>query len=206
MRWWPTLETDRLVLRRWLEADRQPFAAINADAEVMEHFPAPLTRGESDQLVERIEVGFEANGFGLWALELRDTGEMIGFAGLSVPEFEAHFTPAVEVGWRLAWSAWGQGYATEAGRAALEFGFGSVGLAEIVSFTSVGNARSRAVMERLGMSHDPAENFDHPGLPDGHRLSRHALYRLARDRFPAPRIEDRSDERAAAPQAPTASP
>jgi ribosomal-protein-alanine N-acetyltransferase len=165
-------------LRRWRESDREPFAALNADPEVMEHFPDPLTRRQSDELIERIEGGFDANGFGLWALELRESGGFIGFAGLAVPEFEAHFTPAVEVGWRLARSAWGQGYATEAGRAALEFGFGQAGLAEIVSFTTVANHRSRAVMERIGMSHDPDDDFDHPGLPDGHPLGRHVLYRI----------------------------
>lgn len=146
----------------------------------MEHFPAPLTRVQSDELIEKIEVGFEANGFGLWALELRESGELIGFAGLAVPGFEAHFTPAVEVGWRLARSAWGNGYATEAARAALDFGFEQVGLAEVVSFTTVGNERSRAVMERLGMSHDPADDFDHPRLPEDHPRRRHVLYRLAR--------------------------
>lgn len=153
---------------------------MNADPVVMEHFPAPLTRAQSDELVEKIEAGFEANGFGLWALELRESEEFIGFAGLAVPDFEAHFTPAVEVGWRLARAAWRKGYATEAGRAALGFGFEQAGLAEVVSFTTVGNERSRAVMERLGMNHDPAEDFDHPRLPEGHPQRRHVLYRLAR--------------------------
>jgi len=128
-------------------------------------------------LVERIEAGFEANGFGLWALEVRATGEFVGFTGLDVPEFEAHFMPAVEIGWRLARSAWGQGYATEAARTALSFGFEEVGLVEIVSFTTPANRRSRAVMERLGMSHDPADDFDHPRLPPGHPQRRHVLYR-----------------------------
>ncbi len=145
----------------------------------MEHFPALLTRRESDELVGRIEAGLEANGFGIWALELRDGGEFIGFAGLNVPNFEAPFMPAVEVGWRLARRAWGQGYATEAGRAALDFGFGQVGLTEIVSLTSVGNERSRAVMERLGMTRDPADDFDHPTVPAGRPLRRHVLYRIA---------------------------
>jgi RimJ/RimL family protein N-acetyltransferase len=175
------LETERLKLRRWREEDREAFAAINADPEVMEHLPEPLTRAQSDALIERIEMGFEANGFGLWALELRESGELIGFAGLNVPEFEAHFTPAVEVGWRLARPAWGNGYATEAGRAALEFGFEQVGLTEIVSFTTVANFRSRAVMERIGMSHDSNDDFEHPNLPPGHAQRHHVLYRtLAR--------------------------
>jgi ribosomal-protein-alanine N-acetyltransferase len=172
------LDTERLKLRRWRERDREPFAALNADPAVMEHFPALLDRDESDALVERIESGFERHGFGLWALELRDGGEFVGFAGLAVPPFEPHFTPAVEVGWRLARSAWGRGYATEAGRAALTFGFEGLGLDEVVSMTAVGNARSRAVMERLGMIHDPTDDFDHPGLPAGDPRRRHVLYRI----------------------------
>jgi RimJ/RimL family protein N-acetyltransferase len=151
---------------------------MNADPEVMEHFPATLSRVQSDELIEAIEAGFEANGFGFWALELHDSGEFVGFAGLAVPAFEAHFTPAVEVGWRLARPAWGKGYASEAGAAALAFGFGEVGLDEIVSFTTVANRRSRAVMERLGMRHDPADDFDHPGIPVGHPQRPHVLYRL----------------------------
>jgi RimJ/RimL family protein N-acetyltransferase len=152
---------------------------MNADPAVMEHFPATLTRRQSDELVERIEAGFEAHGFGLWALELRGSGELIGFTGLSVPAFEAHFTPAVEVGWRLARSAWGNGYATEAGTAALAFGFDEAGLDEIVSFATVDNRRSRRAMERIGMSRDPKDDFDHPGLPEGHPLRRHVLYRAS---------------------------
>jgi ribosomal-protein-alanine N-acetyltransferase len=144
----------------------------------MEHFPRTLTRRESDELVEKVEAGFEANGFGLWAVEVRATGEFVGFTGLDVPGFEAHFTPTVEVGWRLARSAWGNGYATEAARGALAFGFEEVGLKEIVSFTTPSNRRSRAVMERLGMSHDPPDDFDHPNLPPGHPQRPHVLYRL----------------------------
>jgi len=167
-------------LRRWREADREPFAAMNADPEVMEYFPAALTREQSDDLIEKIEAGFEIHGFGLWALELRSSGEFIGFTGLAAPEFDAHFTPTVEIGWRLARSAWSSGYATEAAQAALEFGFGQAGLAEIVSFTSTGNVRSRAVMKRIGMTRDPQDDFDHPRLPEGHPLRHHVLYRKAR--------------------------
>jgi RimJ/RimL family protein N-acetyltransferase len=174
----PELETPRLRLRRWRAADREPFAALNADPAVMEHFPAPLGRGESDELVERIELGFARRGFGLWAVEVRESREFVGFTGLAVPSFEAHFMPAVEVGWRLARSAWGNGYATEAGRAALAFGFEEAGLPEVVSLTSVGNLRSRAVMERLGMTRDPTDDFGHPLLPERHPLYRHVLYRL----------------------------
>ena len=155
---------------------------MNADPEVMEHFPAALTRRQSDDLIEKIEAGFEVHGYGLWALELRSSGEFIGFTGLAAPAFEAHFTPSVEVGWRLARSAWGDGYATEVGRAVIAFGFEEVGLDEIVSFTTVANRRSRAVMERLGMSHDPADDFDHPSLPAEHPQRPHVLYRLESSR------------------------
>jgi len=129
-------------------------------------------------LAGTIEAGFEANGFGLWAVEVRASGEFVGFTGLDVPEFEADFMPAVEVGWRLGRSAWGNGYATEAARAALAFGFEEVGLGEIVSFTTPANRRSRAVMERLGMRHDPSGDFEHPSLPPDHPLRPHVLYRL----------------------------
>lgn len=166
-------------MRRWREEDLEPFAAMNADPVVMEHFPGTLSRAQSDELVGRIEAGFEANGFGLWALEVREGGEFIGFVGMAAPGFEAHFTPAVEIGWRLARSAWGNGYATEAARAVLSFGFEEAGLSEIVSFTTVANQRSRAVMERIGMSHDPSDDFDHPGLPVDHPQRPHVLYRIA---------------------------
>ncbi|MCU1474501.1 GNAT family N-acetyltransferase [Amnibacterium sp.] len=172
--------TERLLLRRWREEDREPFAALNADPAVMEHFPATLSRPETDAFVDRLIQHHEQHGWGLWALEVRETGRFIGFTGLAVPRFPAHFTPAVEVGWRLARAAWGHGYASEAARAAVGFGFDELGLDGIVSFTAVGNLRSRAVMERIGMTHDPADDFDHPVLPDGHPLRRHVLYRLRR--------------------------
>jgi ribosomal-protein-alanine N-acetyltransferase len=175
------LRTERLLLRRWREEDRAPFAALNADPAVMEFFPDPLVREESDALAERIEREFERHGFGLWALELRGSGEFIGLAGLAVPPFEAHFMPAVEVGWRLARPAWGNGYATEAGRASLAHGFGELGLEQVVSMTAVANARSRAVMERLGMTRDPADDFEFPTLPPGDPLRPHVLYRIGRD-------------------------
>jgi RimJ/RimL family protein N-acetyltransferase len=177
------MRTERMVMRRWRASDREPFAALNADPQVMAHFPATLDRAASDAFVDRIEAGFEANGFGLWALERIDTGEFIGFTGLNVARFEAHFTPAVEVGWRLCRQAWGHGFATEAGRQALRVGFGEFGLEESVSFTATGNAASRAVMCRLGMTRDPAEDFEHPALPSEHPLRRHVLYRLSRAGF-----------------------
>lgn len=175
-----TIETDRLVLRRWREEDREPFAALNADPEVMRYFVRPLTREESDRLVDRIEARFEADGIGQWAVERREDGRFLGFTGLAPASFEASFTPTIEVGWRFARSAWGHGYATEAGRAALHYGFQVRGLETILSWTSVLNLPSIAVMERLGMHHDPADDFDHPLVPEGHPLRRHALYRLDR--------------------------
>lgn len=174
----PWLRTERLLLRRWRDGDLAPFAALNADPAVMEHLPAVLDREQSDAMVRRIEARFVTEGFGLWAVELAGEVPFIGFVGLSRPQFEAHFTPAVEVGWRLARPHWGLGYATEAARAALAFGFGPLGLAEIVSFTVPGNLRSRAVMERLGMTCDPADDFAHPLLDRDHPLRTHVLYRL----------------------------
>ena len=171
------LRTARLVLRQWTAQDRAPFAALNADLEVMRWFPAPLSRRESDALADRIEADLERDGWGLWALEQRSTGRFIGFTGLARPSFEAHFTPTVEIGWRLARSAWGSGFATEAARAVTAFAFDDLQLDGLVAFTAEGNAPSRAVMHRLGMSHDPAEDFDHPALPPPHPLRRHVLYR-----------------------------
>jgi RimJ/RimL family protein N-acetyltransferase len=181
----PTIGTARLVLRRWRVEDREPFAAMNADPEVMRYFPSPLTRDESDRLIDRIEARFEADGIGQWAVERREDGRFLGFTGLAPATFEAWFTPTIEVGWRFERSAWGHGYATEAGRAALRFGFEVRDLATILSWTSVLNLPSIAVMERLGMHHDPADDFDHPLIPDGHPLRRHVLYRLDRADWPA---------------------
>jgi ribosomal-protein-alanine N-acetyltransferase len=171
----PEIRTERLLLRRWVQSDRAPFAELNADVRVMEHFPSVLTGAESDAIVERIVAHFERRGFGLWAVEVPGEVPFIGFVGLAVPPFEAHFTPCVEVGWRLAAEHWGRGYATEAARACVSFGFDQAGLREIVSMTVPENIRSRRVMERLGMTRNPADDFDHPMLP-GHR--RHLLYRL----------------------------
>jgi RimJ/RimL family protein N-acetyltransferase len=151
----------------------------------MEHFPKLLTRAESDGLIDRIEAHFDERGFGLWALEVAETAEFIGFAGLSTPRFRARFMPAVEIGWRLARAGWGHGYATEAARRALEFGFEDVDLPEIVSFTTVGNLRSRAVMARIGMTHDPDEDFEHPLVPEGNPLRPHVLYRIQAERWAA---------------------
>lgn len=168
----------RVVLRPWRDQDRAAFAAMNADERVMEFFPRRLSRAESDALADSIQAHFATHGFGLWAVEVPGIAPFIGFAGLAVPRFTAAFTPCVEIGWRLAVDHWGKGYATEAARLALAYGFETAGLDEIVSFTTAANARSRAVMERLGMHRDPADDFDHPSLPDGHPLRRHVLYRI----------------------------
>ena len=161
---WQTLRTERLILRRPCEADREPFARMNADRRVMEFFPATLTREESDALIGRIEAQFEQHGFSWCAAELRETGEFIGFIGLAVPRFEAAFTPCVEIGWRLAAEFWGRGLATEGARAIVRYAFGELGLEEIVSFTTLANVRSRRVMEKLGMTHDAADDFDHGNI------------------------------------------
>lgn len=165
----------RLTLRDWRESDREPFAALNADPRVMEHFPSTLDRVSSDALAARLETRLRAQGWGLWAVDL--DGEFIGFTGLARPSFEAPFMPAVEIGWRLAPHAWGHGYATEAAIAAAAYAFEVLGLDELVSFTTVRNMTSRRVMERIGMTHDERDDFDHPNLV-GHPQQRHVLYRL----------------------------
>jgi RimJ/RimL family protein N-acetyltransferase len=167
------------LLRRWLPDDRVPFARLNSDPRVLEFFPGTLSREESDALADRIEAHFERHGFGLWAVEIPEIAPFAGFVGLAIPRFEAHFTPCVEIGWRLDAEHWNHDYATEGARAALEFGFVSLHLEEIVSFTVPGNLRSRRVMEKIGMTRSPGDDFDHPALPEGHPLRRHVLYRLA---------------------------
>lgn len=177
----PAIETGRLILRPWREADQAPFAALNADPEVMRHFPRLLTREESDALADRIMTRMVERGWGSFAVEVKGGDPFIGFVGPNVPSYEIPCGPCVEVGWRLARTAWGRGYATEAARAAVGFAFERLGLAEVVSFTVPGNTRSRAVMERLGMTRDPADDFDHPLIAAGHPLCRHVLYRLGAD-------------------------
>lgn len=174
------LTTSRLLLRQWRDADVEPFAALNSDPEVMRHFTAALTRSESDAFAAFVEATIAEQGWGLWAVEVVDGPRFIGFVGLNRPSFEAHFMPAVEIGWRLDRPYWGNGYATEAASAAAAFGFDELRLDEIVSFTVPANERSRRVMERLGMTHDPAEDFDHPRVPEG-PIRRHVLYRLPRE-------------------------
>jgi RimJ/RimL family protein N-acetyltransferase len=170
--------TERLLLRQWVPADREPFAALNADPLVMEHFPAPLSRADSDGLADRIEAKFRTQGFGFWAVEVPTVTPFAGFIGISVPSFETHFTPCVEIGWRLARTHWNMGYATEGAAAALRYAFGTLRLPQIVAFTAPGNSRSRRVMDKLGMRHDPADDFNHPWIPLGHPLCRHVLYRI----------------------------
>ncbi len=188
----PPVETERLILRPFREADLAPFAALNADPRLMRHFPSPLTRQETEALVERIEATRARNGFCFEAVEEKATGAFLGMVGLHAPEFEAPFTPCVEIGWRLLHAAQGRGYATEAARARLAAAFSPQGLdrEEVVAFTTVANAPSRAVMARLGMTRDPADDFDHPALPLGSPLRRMVLYRIRRAP-PAPAHGDR---------------
>ncbi|MGA8353890.1 MAG: GNAT family N-acetyltransferase [Solirubrobacteraceae bacterium] len=176
----PRLQTDRLLLRRWREQDLIPFAQLNADPVVMEHFPCTLSAAESSALAKRIEECFAQHGYGLWAVEVPGQAPFIGFVGLWPVRPELPFAPAVEVGWRLAHDFWGHGYATEAAQAAIAFGFQELGLQEIVSYTAEVNTRSRRVMERLGMSQDPTEDFEHPLLSQDSLLRQHVLYRLHR--------------------------
>jgi RimJ/RimL family protein N-acetyltransferase len=171
------IRTERLLLRRWRPKDRDPFARLNADAHIVEFLPHPLSREESDAAADRIQNHFQQRGFGLWAVEIPGAAEFAGFIGLSVPRFESHFTPCVEIGWRLAAEHWNHGYATEGARAALDFASASLQLPEVVSFTVPENLRSRRVMEKIGMTYRPSDGFDHPLLPEGHRLKRHVLYR-----------------------------
>ncbi len=174
------LRTERLLLRQWRDPDREPFARMNADPRVMEFMPGLLTREESDAFLARIKSHFELYGFGLFAAELMPDHAFLGFMGLQVPTFQAHFTPCVEMGWRVAAAHWGQGLATEGGREIVRYAFEVLKLETLVSFTAAVNLRSQRVMQKLGMAHDPAEDFDHPRLPEGHPLRRHVLYRLRR--------------------------
>nr|WP_282452682.1 GNAT family N-acetyltransferase [Lysobacter sp. CAU 1642] len=175
------MQTPRLLLRRWRAADAAPFAAINADPEVARHLPGVMPRALSDTLMARIEDHFDAHGFGRWAVERREDGALLGFVGGQQVHFEAAFTPAVEIGWRLASSAWRQGYAREAAEVCLRDLRQRVGLIEVVSFTVPANRPSWGLMERLGFRRDAAGDFAHPQLPADHPLSLHWLYRARLD-------------------------
>lgn len=181
-----TVKTERLILRPWQESDLEPFAQLNADPRVREFFPGILSREESNASVKLVSNHIERCGWGFWAASLIQTGEFIGFIGLEDVYFSAPFnetTPAVEIGWRLAFNHWGKGYATEGAKGALQYGFDTLDLEEIVSFTAVPNMRSRHVMEKIGMHHDEVDDFDHPKLQEGHPLRRHVLYRLKKSEW-----------------------
>lgn len=177
------LITPRLLLRRWRPEDREPYARLSADPRVMEFFPAPLSREESDEQIERFERHFDEHGFGMWAVERRDSPGCIGRIGLLMATFPAPFTPCVEIGWVLAAEHWGLGLAAEGAREVLRHGFTALAFDEIFSWTAVANARSRRVMETIGLRHDSAGDFEHPKLPEGHPLRRHVLYRARREEW-----------------------
>lgn len=177
------IETARLRLRRWRDADRAPFAAMSADPQVMEFFPALLTTDQSNAFIDRIEAHWDARGYGNYALEERDTGAFVGLTGLFDVFPEAHFAPSVEIGWRLARPFWSRGYAREAAEAVIAAAFAEHDFPEIVAFTARLNVRSAALMQRLGMTRDPADDFEHPRVAEGDPLRPHVLYRLKRQHF-----------------------
>jgi RimJ/RimL family protein N-acetyltransferase len=178
-----TYRTPRLLLRPWRDDDRAPFAAMSADPAVMEHFPAVLDRAASDRVIDRLQAHLAARGYTFWAVEAPGVAPFVGFVGLLHQSFAAPWTPGIEIGWRIAREHWGQGYAPEAAAEALRIGFEDVGADEIVAITVPGNAKSRRVMTKLGMTRDGAGDFDHPELPADSPLRRHLLYRLARERW-----------------------
>jgi RimJ/RimL family protein N-acetyltransferase len=177
------IETDRIIMRNWQDGDLEQLFEINQDPRVMEYFPKLQDREYTNNIIERSKRLYGEKGYGFFACELKSTGEFIGFVGLWDTHFDAHFTPAVEIGWRLAYKHWGQGYATEAAKAVLDYAFNKLNLPEIVSLAAVGNRRSRNVMEKIGMIEDPEGEFEHPLLAEGHPLRRHALYRINKDQY-----------------------
>jgi 3-dehydroquinate dehydratase/shikimate dehydrogenase len=183
-----TLRTERLVLRPWRDSDRGPFAAINADPKVMEHFPSTSTRAESDAGFDRIVARMEKQGFGLWAVEVPAVADFIGFIGLN-PADAVLGRPVLEIGWRLAAEHWGRGYATEGARASLAHAFDVLGQDEVVSFATAANQRSRHVMEKLGLARRPEDDFDHPGVPPTWSGRRHVLYRITREQWRSPKAK-----------------
>lgn len=177
------LETKRLILRPWKDSDLEPFAALNADPDVMEFFPKLMTLEETAAMVDRVKARYDADGFCFWAADEKETGEFIGFIGLGRPSFEAHFIPCVEIGWRLARKYWGKGYAPEGAKEVLRDGFERFNLDEIVALTAVLNLKSRRVMEKISMHRDPADDFMHPALEDGHHIKPHVLYRITQNEW-----------------------
>ena len=173
------LQTERLVLRQWCSADLEPLSRMNADPIVMEYFQSVLIPEESNALLQRAYNHIEEHGWGKWAVVLKETGEFIGRIGLEEVDFHSSFSPNIELGYRLAFEHWGKGYASEGASAVLKYGFNYLNLNEIVAFTPVRNLRSQRVMERIGMHHDPRDDFDHPKLPKGHPLQKHLLYRIS---------------------------
>ena len=180
------INTKRLIIRPWREEDLEPFAKMNADPRVMEFFPKTLSREESDLMAKKRMAEIEEQGWGIWAVSVKNFAPFIGFIGIAPVSFTAHFTPAVEIGWRLAYDFWGQGYALEGAQAALQFGFKTVQLSEIVSFAVTANLRSRKLMEKLGMHRNPKEDFEHPRIEDGHPLRKHVLYRIRQEEWRLP--------------------
>lgn len=178
----PNLYTERLLLRQWRENDLPLFAKLNGDEEVMEYFPSTLTQEESDALADRIQRELNEEPYGLWAVEIKGGAPFIGFVGLHRPEFEAHFTPCLEIGWRLAKEHWNKGYATEAACRVLDYAFNTLHLPELVSLTTTSNTRSQKVMKKLGMERDPKDDFEHPRVPEGSPLRPHVLYRIRNDK------------------------
>lgn len=177
------IPTKRLILRPWKHTDFEPFAQMNADPRVMECYPSTLSRQESDAMAQKLMQEIESQGWGLWAVSIIGGADFIGYVGLKKVLFEAPFTPAVEIGWRIAYDYWNQGYATEGAKACLKYGFETLKLNEIVSFTAVQNSRSRRVMEKIGMHFNPKDDFDHPRLSEGHPLRRHVLYRISKNEW-----------------------
>ena len=177
------LETDRLILRTWSDDDLQPMLAINQDPKVMEYFPGLQDLETTKNFITKVNDHFNKYGYSLYACERKDTNEFIGFIGLLIADFKAHFTPAIEIGWRLSSKHWGQGFATEGAKAALDYAFRELKISEIVSFTTAGNAKSIRVMEKIGLQHNVNDAFDHPKLDDTSPLKRHVLYRLSREKY-----------------------
>ena len=177
------LETDRLILRTWNDDDLQPMLAINQDPKVMEYFPSLQDVDMTKNFIDKVNAHFKNHGYSLYAAVRKDTNEFIGFIGLLIAEFESHFTPATEIGWRLSSSHWGQGFATEGAKAVLGYAFRELKIPEIVSFTAAGNAKSIRVMQKIGLQHNEVDDFDHPKLDDTSPLKRHVLYRLTKENY-----------------------